>query len=311
MKTVKITVKPETSFITPLQSDTIFGEFCWQYRYRYGKERLEELLGNYDENPFIIFSDGFPKGFFPIPKFPMKKNPLEDGDSEIYAALKKFKKVRFISEKLFKNFKSMDELFELFLNEWEKKSLENFLFSFWKTEDQVHVSIDRFLGTAREGALFETKEMFFDIEHLNIYARFDDEKIGENDIGEVLEIIGTFGFGAKKSWGKGKFKVEEVKEVSFCEPKDANYFVSLSTGLPKEKEIEDFYAEFITKYPKHGNDVCSGSIFKRPVLLTSSGSVFKFREKKESDGNAPISRAKTSRVTNIIKIHFQYLCFLH
>jgi len=67
MDYAKITIKPTSPFITPLQSDTIFGHFAWGYRYCFGEKKLNELLKTFKQKPFIVFSDGFIKGTLPKP----------------------------------------------------------------------------------------------------------------------------------------------------------------------------------------------------------------------------------------------------
>lgn len=46
-------IQPLAAFSTELQSDTLFGAFCWSYKYRKGEKALEELLqdmrGRYPE----------------------------------------------------------------------------------------------------------------------------------------------------------------------------------------------------------------------------------------------------------------------
>ncbi len=290
METIKITLEPETSFITPLQSDTLFGQFCWLYLYLYGKERLETLLKDFDENPFIVFSDGLPEGFLPMPKMVYSK---EGEDVETYKKFKQFKKFKFVKKDLLLSAKTPDSLFKEFLSLSDKQPPENyFLVSPWKKQSFFRVSIDRFTGTAKKGLLFENQEFFtgyidkvkgerFRVE---IYARFNPDKISFDQIGEVFEAIGVVGFGAKRTWGKGKFKVVSIKKEEFKEPENSKTFISLSTGLPKEEEIEDFYAEFFTKYPKHPNDINSKSVFKAPIVLTKAGSVFKASERKKVYG---------------------------
>ena len=64
----KITIKPISSFCSPLQSDTFFGAFCWSYLYNYGQDALEEIIYNYKTGkPDVIFSNAFPEGYLPAP----------------------------------------------------------------------------------------------------------------------------------------------------------------------------------------------------------------------------------------------------
>ena len=63
----KITLRVLSSFITPMQADTIFGTICWAYKYLEGEDKLKIFLQAYDKEPPLIISDGMPAGFFPKP----------------------------------------------------------------------------------------------------------------------------------------------------------------------------------------------------------------------------------------------------
>ncbi|MEO2083580.1 MAG: RAMP superfamily CRISPR-associated protein [Desulfurobacteriaceae bacterium] len=289
MKTAKITIEPKTSFITPLQSDTLFGQFCWQYRYIYGESELEELLKDYDDNPAIVFSDGFPEGFLPVPRVPYLR---ESGDVESYKKFKQFKKFLYVKKEILFRAKDSGYLFEFFSQLPEREIPQYFLGSPWVRSSYYRVSIDRNTGTAREGMLFELPEYF--IKHrdekgnepfrIDIFLKYDDERVSLDRIKEVFKAMGILGFGAKAGWGKGKFELSSVEEFDLKGSESSLTFVSLSTGLPKKEEIKDFYAEFFTKYPKHPNDIGDPAVFKAPVVLTRSGSVFKAVDRQEVYG---------------------------
>ena len=44
---LKLTLQPQSPFITPLASDTLFGQLCWAIRHRFGEKRLIQLLEGY------------------------------------------------------------------------------------------------------------------------------------------------------------------------------------------------------------------------------------------------------------------------
>ena len=72
MNLYKTTITPKSNFSSKLKADQLFGQFCWAIRYSLGEERLKELLSNYEQQPFIVFSDAFAKGFLPKPSLPSK-----------------------------------------------------------------------------------------------------------------------------------------------------------------------------------------------------------------------------------------------
>ena len=286
---LKLLIKLETPFLTPLQSDTLFGEFCWTIFYCYGKKKLESIL---TETPGIAFSDGIPDGYLPIPLFPMRNLSLTNEKSidkakKLYEDLKEFKKKRYVLKDLLVEFAKKgelltEELFREFQKLDEEERNKKFLSSFITTATTVHVSIDRLTGTSREGMLFQSTEFFAERE-ISIYVFYNPEVITKDEIHEIFKILGAIGFGAKKSWGKGKFT---VRIADYDLPNgNSDFFISLSTGLPKKEEVKSFYAEFFTKYPKHGREIARPEIFKNPLILSKPGAVFYPEEKKELYGS--------------------------
>jgi CRISPR-associated protein Csm4 len=287
---LKLLIKFETPFLTPLQSDTLFGEFCWTFSYCYGEERLNGILST--KTPGIAFSDGIPDGYLPIPLFPMKNISLTseratDKAKKLYEGLKEFKKKRYVLKELLLSSVSegellTEELFKEFQKLNEKERNKKFLSSYATATKTVHVSIDRLTGTSKEGMLFQSTEFFAERE-IAIYVFYNPEVTNKEEIFEVFQVLGTVGFGAKKSWGKGKFI---VRIVDYDLPDgNSDFFISLSTGLPAKEEVKSFYAEFFTKYPKHGREIARPEIFKNPLILSKPGAVFYPEEKKELYGS--------------------------
>ncbi|WP_456395335.1 type III-A CRISPR-associated RAMP protein Csm4 [Desulfurobacterium sp.] len=289
MKAIRITVKPLTAFYTQLQSDTLFGEFCWHYRFLFGKENLEKLLTDYEKNPSIVFSSGFPEDYLPFPILPFDELPVEGKDVKMYRTFKKFKKQSFIKKEILKRIiesekkLSADLLFEIFSE--ERKGKNNEETSLLKSGRQMHVTIDRRYGSHLEGQLFDKKYFSFS-GNIEIYAKFDSQRISLEEIERVFFFMGLNGFGGEKTTGKGKFETVSIDKSDLPEAVSPDGFISLSAGMPDKNEIEDFYARFFTKFPKHGPEVCPEgiNIFKNPVILTKEGSVFKYRKKKDIYG---------------------------
>jgi len=64
MKLYKATIKPISSFASPLKGDTFFGQLCWMIVYKYGEKKLKSLLGRYKTSPFFSSIGCFCKGVF-------------------------------------------------------------------------------------------------------------------------------------------------------------------------------------------------------------------------------------------------------
>lgn len=296
METIKIVLRLKTPLVTPLQSDTIFGHFAWGVFYKYGEERLKELLQDFETKPFIVFSDGFDEGKLPKPYLSPYLIPPNFMDLN-----KMYKKTNFIPQDWI--FESIDNLtdkaiFEKFKEEKLKECLEN---PCEKCEEkQIKVksqekvltlknSIDRRFNRTSKGlyAITETfhKENFEKV----IYAKYEKEKISLQEIKDIFEFIGIRGFGKDKNSGKGKFEVEiqeNFKEENCFEPKENRFFyLNLSTMFRDEK-LQLSYGKKITKFPKAGGNLASHNPFKNPVIMFQPGTTFIVGEFSEFYGKA-------------------------
>ena len=100
----KLTISPYSSFSYPIQSDTLFGAFCWSYKYLYGTEKLEEFLDIcITQKPPIIFSNMFFENTLPIPLYTLNKiKNIDCGkDLQKYKKIKKLNKDSILPKKIF------------------------------------------------------------------------------------------------------------------------------------------------------------------------------------------------------------------
>lgn len=264
MKYAKLTIKPKTPFLSLLQSDTIFGNFAWGYRYIFGEEALKEKLpGN-----FIVFSDGFVKGFLPRPFF----KPFFDDEIN-----KSIKKINLLPKEI---------VFEL-LNELDAgkygldtvtpealivKYLKNNKITFPKKETSIiqKNAINRLTNTT-DGRLYTIKEEYSNIEW-EVYFYTD---LNKEDVEKVIEFISKRGYGKDKSAGKGRFEFQiewDFEEKKYFEKK-GKYFLNLSTMM-KDKNSKLIYGKSITKFPKTGGEFAYFRPFKNPILVYIPGSIF-------------------------------------
>ncbi len=266
MEYAKITVKPTTPFISVLQSDTIFGHFAWGVRFLYGKEKLEELLESFEKKPFIIFSDGFKKGYLPKPLL----KPFTGFSCDKADYIKKLKKLSFVPKELiFKNIDSLkDEIFLKYIIE-KKESCKK---KRSKTVTQKN-SINRLTNRVDEG-LYSIKERFFKDDEFEIYFAY--QNISQDDIKEVFSFISKRGFGKDKSTGKGRFEFKidwEFEEKRYFTTKSTKYF-NLSTMLLNKENMHLYYGKTTTKFAKAGGFYASSEPFKNPFICYIPGSTF-------------------------------------
>ncbi|MDD4527942.1 MAG: type III-A CRISPR-associated RAMP protein Csm4 [Candidatus Margulisbacteria bacterium] len=269
MQTLKVVIKPLSSFSTTIHSDTLFGAFCWNYLDKYGADKLKKIL---DCNA-VVFSNIFPEGYLPCPIIP-NGNKVVSSVKE-YASIKKLKKIRYLPISCFQDQLSINKLLSLKETLIDSVPLES--------KDQVVVrnAIDRNTGTGLSGALFSDSETFYkENTSLCFYVRFNENVLLKEEVTEVVKLLTLFGIGKDKSTGKGSFEKQSINESDLPLYKGEKHFISLSNGLPDDAcELE--YGKLITKYSKHGR----GSLFrKNPVQLYVEGSLFKITEPKDYYG---------------------------
>ena len=265
----KITIFPKSPFITPLQSDTIFGHFAWAYAYKYGQSSLEEIMESFDEKPFIVFSDGFLQGYLPRPFL----KPVTFKCDQIENA-KRIKKATLVQKEFL--FKNLDNL-------TEKKIVEHLqnldLPPTSKHSITQKNSIDRDSLLVTEG-LYTIKETFFYPKiSYEIYFAYDD-RIEQAKIEETFEVMAARGYGKDKSAGKGRFDFTidwNFEEKKYFAQKRSKY-INLSTMFYNSSKMKLLYGKTITKFPKAGGSYANSEPFKNPCIMFTPGSTFLVNE---------------------------------
>lgn len=283
-----ITITLKSPIATPLQSDTIFGHICWAVRFLKWDE--EDKLGKFlslfdkDSQPPLLLSNGFPKGYLPKPVIPpVTQDVLEsiygnENRIEDSFRIKTIKKRDIIPKEKFrvllhdeitpeKLFRALDDSYDV------KKKQQSMMVQ--------HNTIDRIKGSVRGGGLFSQEETFFDdgfgvfeIYLKTVYFSF-------KDLERIFEYVSSGGFGRDKSTGKGYFTFEIHEGIDLPEAVEPNAFMTLSSYIPKEDDPTDGYYNIIHKYGKLGGlyakgiSEVNGNPFKMPLIMFSSGSVFR------------------------------------
>ena len=271
MQTYRIKLSLSSGFITPWQSDTIFGHLCWAAE-RHGDfdnfTGASGLINLYRMGkPPLIVSDAFPAGFLPAPTYLKVFFDLKSGDKldiEKYSFLKMVKNTEYITIEQFRSFQR-GEIFD------PGEQAGQFVSSV-----TLHNQINRLTGTTGdEGSLFELEERFAKNHRLDIYVKIEEEF--EDDVKRLFELFAAGGFGKKKSTGKGAFKIEHFERFEKLDTvKTANGFVSLSHFVPSQSDPVDGVYKTIIKYGKLGEEkALCGNPFKKPLIMFKPGAVFK------------------------------------
>ena len=261
MEYAKLILRPTSPIISELQSDTIFGHFAWGIFFVYGEDRLKELLKDFKEKPFIIFSNGFIKGFLPKPFL----EPYLPKDSELKYAKEVKKKSLVDKEFIFNNIDNLNDN-KIFQYLKEKK---------YKFEQELNItqknSINRNSNLVTEG-LYTIKEKFVNQDY-EIYFAYQD--ISKEEIEQIFNFIAKRGYGKDKSAGKGKFtfKIDwDFEEKKYFTTKKERY-INLS-NMFKSNNMHLLYGKTITKFPKAGGFYASSEPYKNPCIMYLPGSTF-------------------------------------
>ncbi len=321
MKTYRLVIELESPFATPMQSDTLSGQFVWMLQYKFGGEAVNTFMEKIKNGSCFAVSAGFPHGKIPIPYIAYDE-ALEKSLREVFDEACKgggFSKKagyyfsRFRKEAK-KNMRFADfENFSAFSDEAKVKSAlapktvqdvktaKEFIGSIEKMkefsgdkEKSAYVmrnTINRLTGATVQGALFETKaEYNLPGSKKDIYVRTD--LLSAEETGDIFKIMGNYAFGADASTGKGRFKVLSVEEVSFFEGEGAGYVLTLGSCIPKEDEItlEKSYYSLYVKRGKMGGLLAGGvngsdkSFFKVPLIMVKEGALLSIKLKKDIYG---------------------------
>ncbi|OQX70776.1 MAG: hypothetical protein B6D62_03595 [Candidatus Cloacimonas sp. 4484_275] len=298
MKTYKILWKIRSPLETELQSDTIFGHFCWALKFVYGEKKLLLFLDALKNNPVLVLSSAFPAGYFPFPSsLPISHSELKqlkeifaenfNSDSEIeFAKFKKnLKKVRWISYFHWKKFAAGFSVIELY-----KEMVENLSDSedIWNNQKVLqeqplkrkkvtvtHNQINRLNGTtSKENAgLFDEITVFY--EKNSVFESYlQTDFFTMEELSEIFGFISLNGFGKNKYTGKGRFDIS-LKTYEFRKPENPNAWLLLSNTVPAEDDSRFCFYDGFMKFGKLGGSYAvEDSPFKYPIFMFRPGSIF-------------------------------------
>jgi len=303
LKCYKVTIRPRSSFITPLDSDTLFGSLCWIIRWKHGEEKLEDFLNQYSNEPPFLISSGIQANCLPFPVTKgISRSRLREIIKDAYGntnpktmnkvirQIKKIKKEKFIPIDVFKdhnNSFSLENLLKTILgndlNSMENNYKKMFYHKkpFFTVKDRYHNMINRISNSATDGELYTQREITYH-DDIDIYLKLpkDDLFFWQN----VFEALSYEGYGSKKSSGKGQFSIIDFKRVTLPKADDPSHFMTLSSFIPSEK-IPGGYYKIKTKRGKLGSSYSKKkySPWKEPVIFYEEGSTFKIDSIPESN----------------------------
>ncbi len=252
MTTWRLRLRPLSPWATPLRADSLFGAICWRWLELF-PESFESILEEFREGqtPPFVLSDALPADLMPMPSHVL---PIVS---------KKPKSPMYISAETFRSISRGESL--------TATPVENVITS----STRIQTSIDRELGSAADGQLFETDTQHLGsaCDHLSVYIR--SYRYLEHAVA-CLKAQSRTGFGKKSSTGLGQFEI--VTPPESCEWMDqlpgANSWMALSHFVPAPGDPSDGYWRTHVTFPKfHGN--AAANVFKGSILMLTPGSVFR------------------------------------
>ena len=221
----------ETEISIP--ADTLFSAICQTWRTFYGEEHLTDFLTRYETGEPFLLTSAFPFAgntrFFPKPLIDLKVNADDER--------KKLKKVRFLSERRFRQIVNGEEIAfdpddlindgQLWIHDDDKCPR-----TVWKTDKRPRVTLDRQSSSSEIWYLGGVK--FHEGCGLWFGTKFDTEKT-QMQIETILRVLGDTGIGGERSAGYGIFDLRSESAEAESE-READRFVTLSPICPRDTD---------------------------------------------------------------------------
>jgi CRISPR-associated protein Csm4 len=272
MALLRIALRLDGPFVTPLASGTLFGMVCIAFLEAYGEARLEQWLA--DPDSLWGFSDAFPAGLLPRPLLtPAAQPPARDT-----AEAKKLKRRQFITRQGFLTTRHAlsSAAIEPYLRSAESKTVR-----------MAHNTIDRLTGsTPEEGGLFfvdedwswglprgEKNGKVATGPDRDLYAEANESETDR--IRALLDGVGENGFGRKAGLSRGRFRVVSIRRDRELEGGPTQRRMSLSRGAISPG-MDEVRARLVPHFGRTGPQIAAEGVspFKRPLLLTEPGATF-------------------------------------
>jgi len=257
----KTTLHPSGRFVTPIRGDTLFGQLCWSIVHKFGKERLESLLEDYESSPFLVVSDGFTPEHLPKPTLPSRL--LGESPDEKKTNRKKV-------------WMAVDDLAN---GRYDKAKTDRQAGFVEEEVLQMHNSLNYKTFRTDKGAFAPYGAVERVINAKEVYLLLDESRLGADELFEALKLTGQVGYGKESGIGKGRFGVDALQKAEL--PAEGTTFMTLSPVSIEGTDASKWWYEPFTRFGKHGDARAKRAPFKRPLLLADTGAVVRFDEKRK------------------------------
>lgn len=266
---ISLKIIPLSPFATKPSSDSFFGQIC--YMLFLNGYNLDDILCDYENNPFLVVSDFFPMGHITAPPMPLKPS----GEINVFNLAKRKtlkKKNQLNIEELLKNQ-------QLIINEngLINETVED-TNSIIHTNYITRASINRELGSTTKGKTASYSSIEYEYSAKNsefyfqVYIYVKPEH--EDKVIQAIKDIGKAGYGKKASIGRGYYEVKVENSVTInTEGCNGILFLSNTVISSFNKYCEKIYYTPVTRYGKHGLLTSSHHPFKKPFVMALNGAL--------------------------------------
>ena len=295
---------------TEIKSYTLFGAFCWGYRFLEGKSALESFLIDFQKEPKFLVSSPFPmfqgKLLFPKPTL------LFYGEANISVLdklkRKPYKKAKWITQSVFEDVingktKTQNDLIKNYKVNYSiiHKPTENVKELESKDVIFTHNEINR-LNNKSNNLYFEngilSNEEYFLVKFLDSSFRDKFEM--------VLNIIEDLGFGGNKNIGWGKVRITPLeKDFSFLERNKSDLFITLSSIIPTGNCFLNKSLYNFSTFKSYTEGSFSQATVKNKIIYLKEGSLIKIKDKNSFAGEIKKFNLKKRSNVDFINV-FQY-----
>ena len=114
------------------------------------------------------------------------------------------------------------------------------------------------------------------MQKFDLYIVLDEVRFSLEKLQQVLNDVGSFGFGRDASIGLGKFQCTHPQSVNFLQ-QNANCYLTLANCAPQNLGLnKDYcYYQITTRFGRHGDiQALSSNPFKKPIILAKPAAIF-------------------------------------
>jgi len=282
-------LKPRSSLMTELRSDTLWGLIITAIARIYPKTVVQEIIDSYKGKnqsfqissafPFRQDAQGLKSFFFPKPQLhaeiDLETCQGKQSGLKKLQQMKVFKRVKYVSKNVFQQYLD-GGLTDNDLFEKAKDNSTGFSFDGIQESTIQHNTIDRQTWTTLEvnekGQLYTSEEQFFS-EGYGLFFLVRGEQL--DYVESSLRLLQHTGFGGGISVGKGLFDVK-VEDFMLREPETADRFITLSLYSPTTDELRHF--EPVKEYMSYDLEFRKGNIGRNISQRHEKDGVMMFRE---------------------------------